>query len=190
MGAAPVGGGHAFTELFVLCATVLQNIANLPKPSFAEVHGIATAAGFQLAASCDLAVAAEEARFGINGVTIGLFCSTPLKALSRKISPSAAFEFAATGEFLTAADAQTLGLVNRLATADTLRAQTMQLAQTLAQRLPIALNIGKSAFAPQTGLPLDKAYAAAGTALVENLRNDATAEGITAFHEKRLPDWP
>ena len=184
MGAAPVGGGHAFTNLCVLCATVLQNIANLSKPAIAEVHGIVTAAG------CDLAVAAEEARFGINGVNIGLFCSTPLKAPSRKISPSAAFEFAVTGVFLIAAGAQTLGLVNLLATADTLRAQTMQLAQTLAQRLPIALNIGKSAFAPQTGLPLDKAYAAAGTALVENLRNDATVTGITAFHEKRLPDWP
>ena len=187
---APDGGGQAFNTLFALCAMVMQKIVNLPKPVIAEVQGIATAAGCQLAASCDLVVATEEARFGINGVDIGLFCSTPIVALSRKIPQSAAFELASTGEFLTAALAQTLGLVNRLTSSDTLHAQAMQLAQTLAKKLPSALSIGKSAFVAQTGLPLAEAYTTAGNAMVKNLLNDATAEGITAFLEKRPPDWP
>lgn len=183
------GGVQAFTTLFALCATIMQKVVNLPKPVIAEVQGIATAAGCQLAASCDMVVACDTARFGVNGVNIGLFCSTPVVALSRKIPPSAAFELAATGEFLTAARAQDLGLVNRVTSADMLDAQTMALAQTLAQKLPSALSIGKAAFTAQNRLPLAEAYAAAGDAMVENLLNDATNEGITAFLEKRPPDW-
>jgi enoyl-CoA hydratase/carnithine racemase len=136
-----------------------------------------------------MVVASDHARFGVNGVNIGLFCSTPIVALSRKIPQGAAFELAATGEFLSATRAQTLGLANRVTSAEDLSAQTMTLAQTLAQKLPAALSIGKAAFAAQTGLPLDQAYAAAGSAMVDNLLNSDTSEGITAFLEKRPPNW-
>lgn len=183
------GGATAFAALFALCSRVMQQIAALPIPVIAEVQGIATAAGCQLAATCDLVVAAEGTRFGVNGVNIGLFCSTPIVALSRKIPQSIAFELAATGEFLTTQRAQTLGLVNRIAPTDSLHQETMALAQTLAQKLPQALSIGKHAFAAQAGLPLDEAYRAAGAAMVENLLDQDTDEGITAFLEKRLPHW-
>jgi enoyl-CoA hydratase/carnithine racemase len=186
---APDGGAAAFTALFDLCAQVMQKIAALPKPVIAQVQGIATAGGCQLAASCDMVVAADHARFGVNGVNIGLFCSTPIVALSRKIPPSAAFELAATGDFLSADRAQTLGLVNRVTSAEELATQTMALAQTLAQKLPAALAIGKSAFAAQSGQPLPAAYAAAGAAMVQNLIEPATDEGISAFLEKRKPAW-
>ena len=186
---SPDAGAAAFDILFALCSRVMQQIAALPKPVIAEVQGIATAAGCQLAASCDMVVASDHARFGVNGVNIGLFCSTPIVALSRKIPQSAAFELAATGEFLSAARAQSLGLANRVTSVEDLSAQTMALAQTLAQKLPAALRIGKAAFAAQTGLPLDQAYAAAGSAMVDNLLNTQTSEGISAFLEKRPPTW-
>ena len=186
---APDGGVAALTALFGLCSGVMLKIATLPKPVVAEVQGIATAAGCQLAASCDMVVAAPEVRFGVNGVNIGLFCSTPIVALSRKIPQSAAFELAATGEFISADRAQTLGLVNRVAPAETLHAQTMALAQTLARKLPAALSLGKAAFAAQSGLPLVEAYATAGTAMVQNLQDRDTREGIAAFLQKRPPTW-
>lgn len=186
---APDAGAAAFDALFARCARLMQQIAALPKPVIAEVQGIATAAGCQLAATCDMVVASDHARFGVNGVNIGLFCSTPIVALSRKIPQSAAFELAATGEFLSAARAQSLGLANRVTSAEDLTTQTMALAQTLAQKLPAALSIGKAAFAAQKGLPLDQAYAAAGSAMVDNLLNAGTNEGIIAFLEKRPPNW-
>lgn len=186
---APDGGAAAFAALFDLCASVMQKIASLAKPVLAEVQGTATAAGCQLAATCDMVTATDQARFGVNGVNIGLFCSTPIVALSRKIPQSAAFELAATGEFLTAARAQSLGLVNRIAAPRALQAETMALAQSLAQKLPAALAIGKAAFAAQSGLPLGQAYATAGAAMVCNLLDDSTNEGITAFLEKRPPHW-
>ena len=186
---SPDAGAAAFGDLFALCARVMQQIAALPKPVIAEVQGIATAAGCQLAATCDMVVASDHGRFGVNGVNIGLFCSTPIVALSRKIPQSAAFELAATGEFLSATRAQALGLANRVTSVEDLTAQTMSLAQTLAQKLPAALSIGKAAFAAQTGLPLDQAYAAAGSAMVDNLLNTETNEGISAFLQKRAPNW-
>lgn len=185
----PDGGAAAFCDLFALCSRIMQQIASLPKPVIAEVQGIATAAGCQLAATCDMVVASDHARFGVNGVNIGLFCSTPIVALSRKIPQGAAFELAATGEFLSAARAQALGLANRVTSVEDLSAQTMALAQTLALKLPAALSIGKSAFAAQKGLPLDQAYAAASSAMVDNMLNSSTSEGITAFLEKRPPNW-
>lgn len=183
------GGQAAFARLFDACSVVMQKIAALPKPVIAAVQGIATAGGCQLAASCDMVVAARDARFGVNGVNIGLFCSTPIVALSRKIPPSAAYELAATGEFLTADRAQTLGLVNRIAAPEDLQAETMALARTLAGKLPAALAIGKAAFTAQTGKPLADAYAAAAPAMVENLMDPDTDEGLTAFLEKRAPRW-
>lgn len=186
---APDAGAAAFTALFDACAAVMQKIAALPRPVIASVQGIATAGGCQLAATCDMVVAASSARFGVNGVNIGLFCSTPIVALSRKIPQSAAFELAATGDFLDAERAKTLGLVNRIASPEALHAETMALAHSLAQKLPAALSIGKAAFAAQSGRPLAEAYVAAGDAMVQNLLDAGTNEGLTAFLEKRPPNW-
>ena len=182
---APDHGAAAFQALFSRCAAVMQQIAALPQPVVAEVQGIATAAGCQLAASCDMVVAAETARFGVNGVNIGLFCHTPLVALSSKIAPAQAFELAATGEFIPAARAQALGLVTRLAPPETLSEATQSLAETLAGKLPSALTSGKRAAARS----LAGAYDRATAAMVENLLNPDTAEGIAAFLAKRPPVW-
>ena len=181
----PDRGAAAFHALFALCARVMQKIAALPQPVVAEVQGIATAAGCQLAATCDMIVAADTARFGVNGVNIGLFCHTPLVALSRKIPPSQAFELAATGEFISAARAHGLGLVTRLASDLSLQSETEALARILAQKLPQALALGKRAAARD----LTAAYATASAAMVENLLSTDTAEGIQAFLDKRPPKW-
>ncbi len=187
--AAPDGGAAAFKTLFDLCATMMQRIPALPQPVIAQVHGLAAAAGCQLAASCDLVTAAEDARFGVNGVNIGLFCSTPMVALTRKVPPAVAFEMLTTGEFLDAQRARDVGLVNRIAPLDGLDACTMALAQTIAGKLTAAVKIGKSGFYSQIGLPLDRAYAQTGAAMAENLMWRDTAEGIQAFLDKRKPDW-
>jgi len=181
----PDQGRAAFTHLFTLCADVMQQIAHLPQPVIAQVHAIAAAAGCQLVASCDMVVAADTARFGINGVNIGLFCHTPLVALSQKIARPRALELATTGTFLTTTEAQGAGLVTRIATPETLSAETEILAQTLAQKLPSALAAGKAAAAPN----LAAAYAKASAAMVENLLNPDTVEGISAFLAKRPPAW-
>lgn len=187
--AQPDKGAAAFADLFARCAALMQRIPALPQPVIAQVHGIATAAGCQLAASCDLVVAAEDARFGVNGVNIGLFCSTPMVALTRKVPPAVAFEMLTTGEFLTAPRAREVGLVNRVAAPDALGDQTRHLAETLAAKLSAAVHIGKRAFYDQLGLPLDQAYAGTGATMVENMLWRDTDEGITAFLEKRKPDW-
>ncbi|MEY4697384.1 MAG: hypothetical protein RIT14_1812 [Pseudomonadota bacterium] len=186
---APDQGRAAFAALFDRCAALMQRIPALPQPVIAQVHGIATAAGCQLAASCDMVTAAEGTRFGVNGVNIGLFCSTPMVALTRKVPPAIAFEMLTTGEFLDAARAQAVGLVNRISPADQLDADTRALAQTLAAKLTAAVRIGKRAFYDQLTLPLDQAYAQTGAAMVENMLWRDTAEGIAAFLEKRRPDW-
>ncbi len=151
----------------------------------AQVHGIATAAGCQLVATCDLAVAAPDTRFGVNGVNIGLFCHTPLVALSRKVPPAQAFELAATGEFISAARAQPLGLVTRTTPPEDLAQATLALATTLATKLPTALAMGKRGAAQ----PLAEAYDKATRVMVENLLTPETAEGIAAFLDKRPPAW-
>jgi len=187
--AAPDGGAAAFADLFARCAAVMQRLPALPQPVIAEVQGIATAAGCQLAASCDLVVAAETARFGVNGVNIGLFCSTPMVALTRKVPPAVAFELLVTGEFLSAARAREVGLVNRIAPPEDLSAVTLALARTIAQKLTAAVRIGKRAFYDQQGLPLADAYARTGAVMSDNMLWRDTAEGIAAFLEKRSPDW-
>ena len=184
--ADPDKGEAAFTALFALCARVMQRLSQLPQPTIASVQGTATAAGCQLAASCDFVVAADTARFGVNGVNIGLFCATPLVALSRKILPTQAFDLAATGEFVTAERARSLGLVNRIALPSELAAETQTLAETLASKLPAALAIGKAARADPS---LADAYATAGAAMVKNLMTPETDEGLTAFLAKRKPNW-
>ncbi len=185
----PDKGAAYFQSLFERCATMMQRIPALPQPVIAQVHGIATAAGCQLAASCDLVVASEDARFGVNGVNIGLFCSTPMVALTRKVPPAIAFEMLTTGEFLSAPRAREVGLVNRVAPPDALEEQTRHLAGTLAAKLTAAVHIGKRAFYDQLGLPLDQAYARTGATMVENMLWRDTDEGINAFLQKRKPDW-
>lgn len=187
--AAADKGAAYFADLFARCSEVMQMIVHLPQPVIAQVHGIATAAGCQLVASCDMAVAAEGTRFGVNGVTIGLFCSTPMVALSRNIPRKAAFEMLTTGAFIDAERAQSLGLVNRVVAPDALDAQTRDLARRVASKLGAAVQVGKRAFHDQIEMTLEEAYAHAGAVMVENMLWRDTDEGIRAFLEKRAPDW-
>jgi enoyl-CoA hydratase/carnithine racemase len=182
---APDQGRAAFQSLFDRCAEVMQQIAALPQPVIAQVQGVATAAGCQLACSCDLITASETTRFGVNGINLGLFCSTPAVALSRRLAPGAAFELLTTGEFLSAPRAHALGLVNRLAPPDQLEAGTLRLAQSIAAKDPAAIRLGKRAFRAQLGLPLDQAYAVAGREMVENALMPDTDAGIQSFIERR-----
>ena len=182
-------GRSFFTSLFAQCAEVMQMIPALPQPVIAEVQGIATAAGCQLVASCDMAVAAEGTRFGVNGVNIGLFCSTPMVPLTRNVPRKVAFEMLTTGQFIDAHRAAEVGLVNRVVAADRLGAETSALAATLAGKLTAAVKIGKQAFYDQIGLPLAAAYGHAGQVMVDNMLWRDTEEGIAAFLEKRPPDW-
>ncbi len=183
------GGAGAWKDLFDRCSTLMQTIPCLPQPVIAQVHGLAAAAGCQLVASCDLAVAADDAKFGVNGVNIGLFCSTPMVALSRVMPRKQVFEMLTTGEFLTADRAREVGLINRVAAPQDLDAATNELAQTIAAKLGSALRIGKQAFYDQADLTMADAYALTGDVMVENMLNAQTAEGIDAFIEKRRPNW-
>lgn len=186
---SPDAGRAYFADLFARCAEVMQMIPALPQPVIAQVHGIATAAGCQLVASCDMAVAAEGTRFGVNGVNIGLFCSTPMVALTRNVPRKVAFEMLSTGDFIDAARAREVGLVNRVVPQAELDHATADLAATLADKLGPALRIGKRAFYDQAGMGLAAAYVHAGEVMVENMLWRDTAEGIDAFLEKRKPDW-
>ncbi|MBY6055186.1 enoyl-CoA hydratase [Leisingera daeponensis] len=189
-GRAGADGGKAyFQDLFARCTSVMTGLQSLPQPVIAQVHGIATAAGCQLVASCDLAVTAEGTKFGVNGVNIGLFCSTPMVALSRNIPRKQAFELLTTGEFIDAARAVELGLANRTVPLDQLEAETNRLAETIASKLGAAVKIGKQAFYQQLQMPLDQAYAYTSGVIVENLMYRDTIEGMAAFIEKRAPDW-
>lgn len=182
-------GAAYFLDLFTRCGAVMQRLPALPQPVIAEVHGIATAAGCQLVASCDMAVAAEGTRFGVNGVNIGLFCSTPMVALTRNLPRKMAFEMLTTGEFIDAARARDLGLVNRVVPQDQLAEATLALADTVAGKLNAAVKIGKRAFYDQIDLGLAEAYAHTAAVMAENMLWRDTEEGIRAFLEKRAPDW-
>nr|WP_275260226.1 enoyl-CoA hydratase [Gemmobacter caeruleus] len=186
---APDKGAAYFLNLFQRCGAVMQMIPALPQPVIAEVQGIATAAGCQLVATCDMAVAAEGTRFGVNGVNIGLFCSTPMVALSRNIPRKQAFEMLTTGEFIDANRARDLGLVNRVVPHADLSDATLALAQTVAGKLGAAVKIGKRAFYDQIDMGLAEAYAHTAAVMQENMLWRDTAEGIQAFLEKRHPDW-
>ena len=178
-------GRAAFANLFARCADVMQMIPALPQPVIAQVQGVAAAAGCQLVASCDMAVASEAARFGVNGVNIGLFCSTPMVALTRAVPRKAAFEMLVTGSFIDAARARELGLVNRVVPAERLEAETRTLAEVVAGKLTAAVKIGKRAFYDQIGLPLADAYRLTGEAMVENMLWQETEAGIAAFLGKK-----
>lgn len=181
----PDGGRARYQMLFDRCSRVMQAIAALPQPVIAQVQGVATAAGCQLACTCDLIVASETARFGVNGINLGLFCSTPAVALTRRLAPGAAFELLTTGDFLSAPRAHALGVVNRIAAPDQLEAETLALARQIAAKDPAAIRLGKRAFQTQMGLPLDQAYAVAGAIMIENVLRPDTAEGIQSFIERR-----
>jgi enoyl-CoA hydratase/carnithine racemase len=183
------GGRAYFADLFARCARMMTTIRTLPQPVIAAPHGIATAAGCQLVASCDMAVAAHGTRFGVNGVNIGLFCSTPMVALSRNIPRKQAFEMLTTGQFIDTTRAAELGLINRAVPAEDLETETMALAQTVAAKLGSAVRIGKRAFYEQLEMGLEAAYAHTGAVMVENMLDRDTAEGIAAFIDKRAPDW-
>ena len=178
---APDGGRAQFQTLFDSCGQLMQQIAALPQPVIAQVQGVAAAAGCQLACTCDLIVASETTRFGVNGINLGLFCSTPAVALTRRLAPGQAFELLTTGDFLPAPRAHAMGVVIRLSPPDRLAEDTLALATQIAAKDPAAIRLGKRAFQAQLGLPLDQAYRVAGAAIVENALRPDTAEGIEAF---------
>ncbi len=182
-------GRANYEALFAQCSRLMTAIVRLPKPVIARVHGIATAAGCQLVASCDLAVAAEDARFATPGVNIGLFCSTPMVALSRAVGRKAAMEMLLTGDLLEAHAAKAAGLINRVVPAGALAAETQALAAKIAAKSPLVLAIGKEAFYAQAEMPLDAAYAYASDAMTRNMLARDAEEGIDAFIEKRQPVW-
>jgi len=174
---------------FNTCAELMQRIVHLPVPVIAQVHGVATAAGCQLVATADLAVAADNARFATPGVNIGLFCSTPMVALSRAVAPKHAMELLLTGELISADRAYEIGLVNRLAPEAELDLITGDLAARIASKSRRTLQIGKQAFQRQRELPLADAYAACSEVMVENMLTADAQEGIDAFIGKRKPEW-
>jgi enoyl-CoA hydratase/carnithine racemase len=180
---------EAYERIFAQCSELMLSVVRLPKPVIAEVHGIATAAGCQLVATCDLAVAAEAARFATPGVDIGLFCSTPMVALSRAVGRKPAIEMLLTGEAIDAVRARELGLVNRVVPADRLRDAVDELAGLIAAKSALTLKIGKEAFYRQAELDLAAAYRYAAEAMTTNMLARDAAEGIDAFLEKRPPVW-
>lgn len=182
----------SYQRLFKSCSTLMQTIQEIPQPVIAQVHGVATAAGCQLVATCDLAVAAHGTRFGVNGVDIGLFCTTPMVALtSNNIPRKHVFELLSTGRLIEADEAAALGLINQVVPLTELEERTVALARTISSKLPLAIGIGKDAFRrlSNRSIPTTEAYAIATDVMVENLMSPQTQEGIEAFLEKRKPDW-
>ncbi|QJQ97362.1 enoyl-CoA hydratase [Halomonas sp. PGE1] len=178
-----------YQELFARCGRVMQAIVELPIPVIARVQGIATAAGCQLVASCDLAVAARSARFAVSGINAGLFCSTPAVALSRNVSRKRAMELLLTGEFIDAETARDWGLINRVAEDDALDDAVAALTDSLCAKSAVAVRTGKAMFQRQLQMPLDEAYAFAGEVMACNMMAEDAGEGIDAFIEKRPPQW-
>jgi enoyl-CoA hydratase/carnithine racemase len=183
-------GSAAFAALFAQCSKLMQTIVRHPKPVIAQVQGIATAAGCQLVASCDLAVASSLARFATPGVNIGLFCSTPMVALSRNVSRKHAMEMLLTGEMISAEEARRIGLVNRVVDSEALLPSALSLAQTIASKPARTVKIGKEAFYRQLEMGLSDAYDYASRVMTENMLAAEAEEGIGAFVEKREPKWP
>jgi len=182
-------GRGFFEHTFTLCSRLMQSIVDLPQPVIAEVDGIATAAGCQLVASCDLAIASDRSRFGVNGIDVGLFCSTPAVALTRNISRKRAMEMLLTGEMIDAASALEFGLINRVIPAESLARAVNEIAGTIAAKSPYAIRLGKKTVRQQAGLNLADAYACASAAIVANMLASDAEEGISAFFEKRKPNW-
>lgn len=185
--AAPDGGAGFYARTMALCSAVMRQVVEHPVPVIAAVEGVATAAGCQLVASCDLAVASPHARFCTPGVDIGLFCSTPAVALARNIGRKAAMEMLLTGRWVEAEEARALGLVNRVA--PDARAEALTLAAQIAARSQVTIRLGKRGFNEQLALPLAAAYDEASRVMTGNLLAADAAEGIGAFLEKRRPHW-
>ncbi|KAA5599579.1 enoyl-CoA hydratase [Blastochloris sulfoviridis] len=187
--AGPDGGRAFYADIIGRCAAVMQAIVTLPQPVIAAVQGTATAAGCQLVASCDLAVAAREAKFCTPGVNIGLFCSTPMVALSRNVAPKQALEMLLLGEMIDAETACAWGLVNRVAAKDEVLKTALALANKIAAKSAHTVKIGKEAFYRQREMTLPEAYTYATEVMVENMLARDAEEGISAFIEKRHPHW-
>jgi enoyl-CoA hydratase/carnithine racemase len=187
--AGPDRGQAYFTKVMAQCSGVMQGIVNCPKPVIAEVTGIATAAGCQLVASCDLAIAANTAKFSTPGVHIGLFCSTPMVALSRNVTNKHAMEMLLTGDMTSAERAAEIGLINHAVAPEDLRDATTRMAQKIASKSSMTLATGKRAFYAQRGMTLAQAYDYASAVMVDNLLARDAEEGIGAFIEKRTPQW-
>jgi len=185
----PDGGAAYFATLFRSCATLMTTIVCHPRPVIAEVAGLASAAGCQLVASCDLALAADTASFCTPGVNIGLFCSTPMVALSRNVAPKHAMEMLLTGEVIGVAEAYRIGLVNRVVSPNRLGEETEALAQKIASKSQHTLAVGKRAFHAQAEMTLDDAYAYTAQVMTENLLARDAEEGIAALLGKRAPRW-
>jgi enoyl-CoA hydratase/carnithine racemase len=178
-----------YQRLFALCGRMMMSIQKLPVPVIARVHGIATAAGCQLVAMCDLAVAARDAKFAVSGINVGLFCSTPSVALSRNLSRKAAFEMLVTGAFISADEALAKGLVNRVAAPEALDAEVEALVAQMLAKPRVALALGKQLFYRQLETGIKAAYADAEATMACNMMEPSALEGVQAFIDKRAPDW-
>ncbi len=178
-----------YEKLFADCAGLMLTISRVPQPVIARVHGIATAAGCQLVATCDLAVAVDSARFGVNGIDVGLFCASPSVALARNVGRKQAFEMLVTGEFIDAATAKARGLVNRVVAADQLDAEVKRLADAIVAKPGLAIGMGKGLFYRQLEMGIDAAYQLAGQTMACNMIDEVAQEGVAAFMEKRKPHW-
>ena len=176
-----------YRDLFARCSKVMQSIVNLPIPVIAQVHGIATAAGCQLVASCDLAIAARSARFAVSGINVGLFCSTPAVALSRNVQAKLAFDMLVTGEFISAETALAYGLINQAVDDANLEAAVQAKVDTILHKDPAAVRYGKAMFQKQRTMALPDAYAFASDVMARNITEQNTGERIDAFIEKRAP---
>ncbi|HEY7991927.1 MAG TPA: enoyl-CoA hydratase [Stellaceae bacterium] len=182
-------GKQYYEAVFAQCSRMMMSIVNLPQPVIARIHGIATAAGCQLVATCDLAVASAEAKFATSGINVGLFCSTPAVAVSRAVGRKPAMEMLLTGDFIPADEALRIGLVNRVVPAADLDAAVGALAKRVTRHLPLAIGIGKASFNRQIDMNLADAYRDAGEAMVRNMLTSETEAGIDAFLAKRPPPW-
>ena len=178
-----------YEALFAQCGRMMMTLQRMPQPVIAQVHGIATAAGCQLVAMCDLAVASSDARFAVSGVNLGLFCATPSVALSRNLGRKAAFEMLVTGDFINAQQALDKGLVNRVVDAEQLGAEVEALAAKIVAKPRLALALGKGLFYRQLEVPITEAYADAGRTMACNMMDDSALEGVQAFIDKRPPNW-
>ena len=178
-----------YKHLFSLSSNMMLSMLQLPQPVIARVHGTATAAGCQIVASCDLAIASTDAHFAVSGINVGLFCSTPGVPLSRNMSRKRAMEMLLTGNFIDAETAADYGLINRAVAPETLDDAVLQLAQTIAEKSPVAIKLGKEIFYKQLEKPISEAYAVGGETMAGNMMTADAAEGIDAFISKRKPVW-
>jgi enoyl-CoA hydratase/carnithine racemase len=178
-----------FQNLFDYCSSLMQLIVNAPQPVIAEVDGVATAAGCQLVASCDLAIASNESKFATPGVNLGLFCSTPMVALSRNVNKKNAMEMLLTGDFIDAEKAKEIGLINNAVSKDELTSEVVGLAEKIASKSTMTVSTGKRAFYAQAEMALTEAYAYTSKTMTDNLLKYDAKEGINAFIDKRSPEW-